>query len=185
MMRLDIEQRTGTELPANSCLWPWLIRHGGWVDARFRVKRNGATPYPYAYNSEYTSELLLFGELVLFRNPLVHCLTPDAQIKREQPTEVTAVGTCGRWDKDNTHISVTGAGREIARTVRRPPPSERVDVSLLKRVKELPWNGQGLVRRGRPPTLTLERRTMAEAGETLRTSRVERGHLRLDPSRIP
>ena len=49
---------------------------------------------------------------------------------------------CGRLDEDNAHIIVSENGREIARTVRRLPLSQRVDVSLLKRVKGLPWDGQ-------------------------------------------
>ena len=50
---------------------------------------------------------------------------------------------CRRLDEDNPHIIVTENGREIARTVRRLPLSQLVDVSLLKRVKGLPWDGQG------------------------------------------
>ena len=68
-MRLDLEKRTGTELLANSCLWPWLIRHAGWVDSRFRVETSGATPHQDAYVGACASELLPFGELVLFRVP--------------------------------------------------------------------------------------------------------------------
>ena len=56
----------------------------------------------------------------------------------------------------------TENGREIARTVRRLPLSQRVDVSVLKRVKGLPWDGQGLVRRGRLPKLVLPEPSMAE-----------------------
>ena len=71
---------------------------------------------------------------------------------------------CGRLDEDNAEN-----GREIARTISRLLLSQRVDVSLLKRVKGLPLDGQGLVRRGRPPKVTLETPTLAETGETLRT----------------
>ena len=45
-------------------------------------------------------------------------------------------------------------------------------------MKGLPWDGQGLVRRGRPQKLTLERPTMAETGETLRTGRSSSGGAR-------
>ena len=31
VLRLDFEKRTGTELPANSCLWPWLSTSRGMV----------------------------------------------------------------------------------------------------------------------------------------------------------
>ena len=71
------------------------------------------------------------------------------------------------WTK-TMHI-VTENGREIARTVRRLPLSQRVDVSSLKRVKGLPWDGHDLIRRGRPPQLGLPEPSMAETGETIRT----------------
>ena len=44
---------------------------------------------------------------------------------------------------------------------------------LPKRVEGLPWCG--LVRSGRPPKLTLERPTMAEAAEALRTGGASSG----------
>ena len=90
VLRLDFEKRTGTELLANSCLWPWLIRHAGWLDARFRVKTNGATPYQDAHDSTYSSERLPFGELVLFRIPLSHTRRTN---QTGQSIEVTVDGT--------------------------------------------------------------------------------------------
>ena len=48
VMRLDVEKRT--ELFANSCLGPWLIRHAGRVDSRFRIKTRttGRTPLSFS-----------------------------------------------------------------------------------------------------------------------------------------
>ena len=139
VMRLDFEKRTRTELLANSCLWPWLIRHAGLLDARFRVKTSGA-------DSTYSSELLPFGELVLSRIPHPH--TPRTNQNRtiyRGDSGWDKVYWCGRLDEDNAHIIVTENGREIARTVRRLPVSQRVDVSLLERVKGLPrgWTRSG------------------------------------------
>ena len=87
VMRLDFETRTGTELSADTRLWLWLICHAGWVDSRLTMKTNGATPYQDAYDSPYNSELLPFGELVLFRIQLPH--TPDVRTKTERPFGVT------------------------------------------------------------------------------------------------
>ena len=184
VLRLDFEKRTGTDLLANSCLWPWLIRHVGWLDARFPVKTNGATPYQDAYESTYSSELLPFGELVLFRVPL-----PDTRRTNQNRTIYRGDSGwdngfwCGRPDEDNAHIIVTENGQEIARTVRRLPLSQRVDISLLKRVKGLPWDGQGLVRSGRPPKLVLPESSMAETGETLRTGGSSSNGTRSSPIR--
>ena len=129
VLRLDFEKGTGTELLENSCLRPWLMRHAGWLDARFRVKTNGATPYQDAYDSTYSSVLLPFGELVLFRIPL---LTLDAQIKTEQSTEVRVDGTRDSGVVDWTETMHTSSSlkmvERLQRTVRRLPLSQRVDV---------------------------------------------------------
>ena len=170
VLRLDFEKRAGTELLADSCLWPWLLRHAGWLDARFRAKTNGATPYQDAYDSTYTSELLPFGELLLFRIPLPHTRRTNQNRTKYRGDSGWDKGFwCGRMDEDNAHIIVTENGREIARTIRRLPLSQRVDNSLLERVKGLPWDSQGPVKRGRPPQLVLPEPSMAETGETLRS----------------
>ena len=144
VLRLDFEKRTGTDLLANSCLWPWLIRHVGWLDARFPVKTNGATPHQDAYESTYSSELLPSGELVLFRVPL-----PDTRRTNQNRTIYRGDSGwdnrfwCGRPDEDNAHIIVTENGQEIARTVHRLPLSQRVDIPLLKRVKRIAMGRTG------------------------------------------
>ena len=72
VMRLDFEKRTVAELLANSCVAvaDTSLRLAGYTI--FRVKPYVATPYQDAHNSKYSSELLPFGELVLFRTPLPH-----------------------------------------------------------------------------------------------------------------
>ena len=172
VMRLDFEKRTRTELLANSCLWLWLIRHAGWLDAQSRVKTNGATPHQDAHDSTYSFELLPFGELVLFLIPLPHT-------RRAKQSRTTYRGDTG-WD--NAHMIVTENGREIARTIRRLPLSQCVDVSLLKRVKGLPWDGQGMLRRGRPPEAGAPI-TMAKTGETLRKGESSSSGTRSTPIR--
>ena len=62
----------------------------------------------------------------------------------------------------------TSISNKLQETIRRLVPNQRTNVSLLKLVKELPWDGQGLFRRGRPPEVTLDAPTM-EAGDTLRS----------------
>ena len=153
VMHLDFEKRTGTELLANSCSWPWMTRHGGWVDARFRVTTNDP------YDSTFSPELLPFGEMVMFRTPLPHTRRNQNRTTFRGDSGWDKGFWCGRLDEDNAHIIVTENGREIARTVRRLPLSQYVDVSWLKRVRRLPWDGQGLVRRGRARKLALERPT--------------------------
>ena len=120
--------------------------------------------------------LLSFFRSVNWYYSFFHFLTPDARIRNR----TTCRGDSG-WD--NAHITVTENGREIARTIRTLPPSQRVDVSFLKRVKGLPWGGQGMVRRGGPPKLVLPGSTMAKTGETLRTGELSSSGTRSSPIR--
>ena len=81
------------------------------------------------------------------------------------------------------HIIVTEHGREIAPTVRRLPLSQHVDISLLRRVRTLPWDRQGLVRRGRTPKLELPEQSLAETEKHFELEdhlRVERDLVRFD-----
>ena len=105
---------------------------------------------------------LSFFHLVNWYCSVFYTLTPDAQIRTRQSTEVTVDGTRDSGVVDWTRTThTTENGREIARTVRRLPLSQRVDVSLLKRVNGFTWDGQGLVGRGRPPKLVLTEPSMA------------------------
>ena len=88
-----------------------------------------------AHNSP---ELLPFGDLVLFPIPLPH--TPRTNQNRTIYRGDSGWDKgfwCGRLDEDNAHIIVAENGREIVRIVRRVLLSQRVDVSLLKRVKRI------------------------------------------------
>ena len=121
------------------------------MDSLFGLEANGTTLCQDAYGSAYTSVLLPFGEVVPFRFTIASHQTHEPEPNGRQ-----------------SHVMVTETGRHIARTIRRLLPNQRTDFSLLKLVKGLSWDGQGLVRRGRPPKVTLDAPTMAEAGEMLR-----------------
>ena len=69
--------------------------------------------YQDAYDSTYSSELLPFGELVLFQ--LFHSLTPDAQSSTGQATEVTVDGTRDSGVVDQTKILHTSSSLKRSR----------------------------------------------------------------------
>ena len=124
---------------------------------------------------------LSVGELVLFRVPLP--LSRRTNQNRTIDSGWDKGFWCGRLAEDNAHIIVTENGREIARTVRRLPLNQHVDVSLLKRVKGLPWDGQRLGRRSRLPKLVFPEPSMAATGETLRTGGSSSSGTRSSPIR--
>ena len=145
--------------------------------------------WSHTIKTHMTAHILLrLFRLVNWYCSVFHFLTPGAQSGHRTIFRGDSGWDkgfwCGRLDEDNAHISVTEKGREIVRTVR----SLLSQHSLLKRVKGLPWDGKGLIRRGAPPKLTLEMPTMAETCETLRTggssSSGARLYRRLDPSQV-
>ena len=109
-----------------------------------------------------------FGELVLFRIPLLHTRRTNQNrtiYRGDSRVGRGMVSSTGRRQRTHhRHLKTV-----VARIVSRLLLSQRVDTCLLKRVKGLPWDGQLLVRRGRLPKLVLLEPSMAETGETLRT----------------
>ena len=160
MMPLDFEKCDGTEMSANSCLWPWLIRHTDCVGSRFSVKNK----WSHAGSRRARQRVHFWA------SPRVLCRIPLPHTRRTNQYKTIYRGVSG-WDKGfrcgldehNAHNIVTETGRQSARTIRRLPRNQSTDV------KGLPWDGHGLVRRGRPPTVTLVAPPMADAGETLRS----------------
>ena len=75
---------------------------------------------PRHVKTHMTAHLLLsFFRSVTWYCSVFHSLTPDAQIRTGQSTEVTADGTkASGVDEDNAHIIDIENGREVARTVR-------------------------------------------------------------------
>ena len=48
---------------ASSNLFPWLVRHVAWLQARYGIKStDGVTPYRAAMGSDYQGALCSFGE---------------------------------------------------------------------------------------------------------------------------
>ena len=81
-----------------------------------------------------------------------HFHTPDEQIRTEPYTEVTVDGTrvsgMDDWTKTMHTSSLPRVVEKLHELSAYFLRVHVLDVSLLGRVKELPWDGQGLVRRG-------------------------------------
>ncbi len=66
-LKLGVEQHYGHRVTANHTLWPWLIRHAAWSQARFHVKANRKTSYEDVYDTSYISPVVPIAETVIFR----------------------------------------------------------------------------------------------------------------------
>eukprot|EP00972_Heterocapsa_arctica_P003125 465073-Heterocapsa_arctica.AAC.1 len=37
----ELEAKYGFAIKPEDCVWPWLVRHAGWIIERFHIKQNG------------------------------------------------------------------------------------------------------------------------------------------------
>ena len=51
-------------------IFPWTVRHSGWLMTRFLVKATGMTAYCAVYGVEYRRETVPFGETIMIKIPV-------------------------------------------------------------------------------------------------------------------
>ena len=104
---------------ASSNLFPWLVRHVAWLQARYGTKStDGVTPYRAAMGSDYQGSLCSFGETVLSKLP-----RPG---NKSQVRWVKGVWA-GKVERDDSHVVLTEAGAMKVRSVRRLPQEPTPD----------------------------------------------------------
>ena len=74
-LRSAVEENCKMKVTPAMNIWPWMIRHAAWVRGRFGLKANLRTAYEDAFGSQYTGQILPFGEVILFRIP--HCIRQE------------------------------------------------------------------------------------------------------------
>ena len=126
------------ELDITSNVVPWLIRHAGWLIARFHTRsRDKLTPYKLVTGGDYSHPVARFGEVVLGKIP-----KPQTKIQRRWVRGVWL----GKLDRDDSHILGTSSGAIAVRSVRRLPPESQTDSKMLEEIKGLPWQPRDGVR---------------------------------------
>ena len=68
-LKSALEGKVGLQISPAMNVWLWLVRHSAWSRARFGVKANLRTAYEDAFGSQYTGQILPFGEAVMFKVP--------------------------------------------------------------------------------------------------------------------
>ncbi|CAE7197770.1 unnamed protein product [Symbiodinium sp. CCMP2592] len=120
------------EWDTSSNLFPWLVRHVAWLQARFGTKStDGVTPYRAATGTDYGGALCSFGETVLAKLP-----RPGNKAQVRWVKGVWA----GKLERDDTHVVLTEAGALNVRSVRRLPPETRHQTAAVLKACGLPWN---------------------------------------------
>ncbi|CAE6971006.1 RE2 [Symbiodinium sp. CCMP2592] len=112
------------EWDTSSNLFPWLVRHVAWLQARFGTKStDGVTPYRAATGTDYGGALCSFGETVLAKLP-----RPG---NKAQVRWVKGVWT-GKLERDDSHVVLTEADLAAQRQPMMVPiplatPAEEVE----------------------------------------------------------
>eukprot|EP00971_Amphidinium_carterae_P057164 1130344-Amphidinium_carterae.1 len=133
---MSVERRYGVKIPVRHVLVEWALRHAAWLHERFQPHRiGGMTAFQKHEGHVYTSLLVEFAEVVLWREPGPHKL---------KLTSNYGWGVwVGRHALDNSHLLLTRQGALAARSVRRLPPAERVQLQLLLAVRGSPRHTEG------------------------------------------
>ena len=143
-IKLDVEARYRTKvLPS---MWAWLIRHSAWLIARFHVKTNKRTCFHELHECHYNSEVLPFGETVLFREarPAHGRLTGGRRQKKGEAQFEKGIWV-GRADEGDEHLVSCARGVIRTRTIRRMELCNQADISIFLSMQGLPWKLQAEV----------------------------------------
>ena len=125
-LRLEFLTRYNVELSVHSALFTWLVRHAQWLVNRYLQNVQGTTACERRWGRRYNGALCRFGETVLFRH---------------EQHKGKLCWLHGIWlgkdsESDQHFVFKT-------RSVKRLPPSEQSDWSLLQSVKARTWDPTG------------------------------------------
>ena len=124
-LRSALEANIGKKIALSMTVVPWLIRHAAYLITRCRVRAHGKTALQLMKGRVSLTELIPFGELVLFKIPK----TGDAVGSFED-----------RWDsgiwlgcavRDGMHLVGTAAGVFKVGTLKRKPDGEQWSADLV------------------------------------------------------
>ena len=66
-LRLELETGLSIEVTPATDVWPWLVRHAGWLLDRYHVKGNQKTAFEDCFGKPYQGEVMKFEEAALDR----------------------------------------------------------------------------------------------------------------------
>ena len=98
------------------------------------MKNDGRTAFVRVFGKAYTSQVLPFGERVMYKYTSV----PTSNLDQRWGDGIWV----GKAPMTDEHIILTENGVQKARPLHRVPPEERFVTSELKKVRGLPWNGR-------------------------------------------
>ena len=107
---LELETRLSIEVTPAMDVWPWLVRHAGWLLERYHVK-DRKTAFKDCFGKRYKWEVMKFAEAALFRV----AVSPSGKI-RDGTRQGRADARCvrvvwlGKTTKSDEHLFANEMG---------------------------------------------------------------------------
>ncbi|CAE7207180.1 RE2 [Symbiodinium natans] len=118
------------QVTEDSLVFPWMVRHAGWLCTRYGIKHDGRTAYERLRGRTYKGEVVEFGEVVLFR------------ISNQNLRKLEDRWSCGVWLgkslSNDEHFVATANGIQRCRSVRRRVEAKRFDPTFVLRMVGCP-----------------------------------------------
>ncbi|CAK0836500.1 unnamed protein product, partial [Prorocentrum cordatum] len=149
-IRAATEKMLGIKIGPGHVLWPWLVRHIGFIAEMFHVKSNGRTPHQDATGTTYHGVVLKFAEAAMFKHPMSSSgrMAGGRRSRKSKPTWEKGV-FLGKTYESDEFLMGTSSGVHFVRTARRLPEEDQCDLELVAKVVGVPWD-RGIGQIGRP-----------------------------------
>ena len=131
---LQLEKDYGCIVDTSSPLFPWVVKHAQWTLNRYLEHSDGKTSFERRWGRKYNQAICNFAETVLFRM---------ASHNTKKPAQRGLKLSGSAKTQGDEHVVATSDGVRKARSVRRLPPSQQRDATLLPAIKAMPWDPKG------------------------------------------
>ena len=150
-LRLELETRLSIEVTTAMNVWPWLVRHAGWLLERYHVQGNKKTAFEDCFGKPYQGEEMKFAEAALFRV----AMSPSGRNRdglRQGRADASFVRGMwlGKTTESDEHLFANEMEVHTTRTVKRVPDTEQKRADLVKGLQGTPWNRLAGRPAGRP-----------------------------------
>ena len=133
VLKIQLQVRVGRDVEPDEPIMPWLIRWAAMSVSRFRVGKDGKTPYERQKGRKCNLGVVPFGETVLFRDPSV------ARDRHQALEERWIRGVwLGHARNSPEHMIGTPDGVRKVFAVRRLGEGEQWSGDMIKSIKGSP-----------------------------------------------
>ncbi|CAK0850526.1 unnamed protein product, partial [Prorocentrum cordatum] len=149
-IRAATEKMLGIKIGPGHVLWPWLVRHVGFITEMFHIKSNGRTPHQDATGTKYHGVVLKFAETAMFKHPMSSSGHMTGGRRSRKSKSMWEKGVfLGKTYESDEFLMGTSNGVHLVRTVRRLPEEDQCDPELVAKIVGVPWD-RGIGQIGRP-----------------------------------